>query len=52
MNSLSDLIMSLENSQHKIITSYEDIDLLAVQMTREDLNTVLEGLKLLKSARA
>jgi hypothetical protein len=49
MTDITTLIASLENSQHKVITTHEGMDLLAVQMTREDLSKVLEGLNLLRS---
>ena len=39
------LRLQLENSVHKIITSYEDEELLAVQMTRDDLKFIIEILR-------
>jgi len=39
------LRMQLENSVHKVITSYENEDLLAVQMTRDDLSFIIEILR-------
>ncbi len=39
------LRLQLENSVYKVITSYEDEELLAIQMTRDDLNFIIEILR-------
>ena len=39
------LRLQLENSVHKVITSYEDEELLAIQMTRNDLKFIIEMLR-------
>jgi len=39
------LRMQLENSVHKVITSYEDEELLSIQITRDDLNFIIQILK-------
>ena len=39
------LRLQLENSVHRVITSYENEDLLAVRMTRDDLSFIIEMLR-------
>ena len=39
------LRLQLENSVHKVITSYENEELLAIQMTRDDLNFIIRMLR-------
>lgn len=45
MEKIDTLIAQLKYSQHKVMTSYEDLDLLAVQITSEDLRAVLDALE-------
>ncbi len=43
------LRLQLENSVHKVVTSHEGEELLAIQMTRDDLNLILEALQMLQT---
>jgi len=53
VSQLSKLNSSLENSQHKIVTEYEDetgkYQLLAVQVTKRNLDLIIDALKKLRT---